>query len=350
LEHVEPSYVIRKFLDAARIHNLTTYLEALHEKGRANADHTTLLLNCYTKLKEEAKLKAFIRGSEDASKMLSKDEDGNSESRLKFDVETAINVLRSAGCISDASYLALNHKEHDLYLKIQLDNIHDYTNALEYISKLEFAEAEKYLKKYGKQLVTALPEKATLLLMSLCTDYKPKKEGVDDGPLKSPRKKFNEAGGGGGVKSNPEDFIHCYVNHTKFLKVFLQYVTIFDKNSSVSTLVWDTLLELHLRSDTPDMMSLRLTVEGNMEVCDDKANYEENIMKLLKDSRAKYNDTHAQVLVQMLNFKPGQLYLYDKLHMYHMVVQHYMEIDDKLRLVVLSILCDLNLISFVSFK
>ena len=37
--------MIRKFLDAPRIHNLTRYLQALHEKGRANTDHTTLLLN-----------------------------------------------------------------------------------------------------------------------------------------------------------------------------------------------------------------------------------------------------------------------------------------------------------------
>jgi len=32
---LEPSYVIRKFLDAQRIHNLTAYLEALHAKARA---------------------------------------------------------------------------------------------------------------------------------------------------------------------------------------------------------------------------------------------------------------------------------------------------------------------------
>ena len=30
--HLEPSFVIRKFLDAQRIHNLTSYLEALHAK------------------------------------------------------------------------------------------------------------------------------------------------------------------------------------------------------------------------------------------------------------------------------------------------------------------------------
>ena len=57
---LEPSYVIRKFLDAQRIHNLTSYLQALHEQNRANPDHTTLLLNCYTKLKDDKKLQEFI--------------------------------------------------------------------------------------------------------------------------------------------------------------------------------------------------------------------------------------------------------------------------------------------------
>lgn len=60
---LEPSYVIRKFLDAQRIHNLTAYLQALHLQSLANADHTTLLLNCYTKLKDSAHLEEFIKVS-----------------------------------------------------------------------------------------------------------------------------------------------------------------------------------------------------------------------------------------------------------------------------------------------
>ena len=47
---LEPSHVIRRFLDSARIGNLSTYLEALHAAGAAGSDHTTLLLNCYTKV------------------------------------------------------------------------------------------------------------------------------------------------------------------------------------------------------------------------------------------------------------------------------------------------------------
>lgn len=50
-----------QFLDAQRLKNLTDYLEALHERQEASEDHTTLLLNCYTKLKESDKLDHFIR-------------------------------------------------------------------------------------------------------------------------------------------------------------------------------------------------------------------------------------------------------------------------------------------------
>lgn len=51
----------KKYLDAQRIYNLTNYLQELHSKGLANADHTTLLLNCYTKLKDVSRLDHFIK-------------------------------------------------------------------------------------------------------------------------------------------------------------------------------------------------------------------------------------------------------------------------------------------------
>ena len=38
-----------------------TITQALHIKGKANTDHTTLLLNCYTKLKDVTKLNEFVR-------------------------------------------------------------------------------------------------------------------------------------------------------------------------------------------------------------------------------------------------------------------------------------------------
>jgi len=88
---IKPSYVIRKFLDAQKIKNLTQYLSVLHSKGKPTADHTTLLLNCYTKLKDRTQLTKFINKKE-----------------YKFDIDTAIHVCREAGLLDHARSLALS--------------------------------------------------------------------------------------------------------------------------------------------------------------------------------------------------------------------------------------------------
>ncbi|KAI7856217.1 hypothetical protein BDC45DRAFT_581080 [Circinella umbellata] len=150
---LEPSYVIRKFLDAQRIYNLTNYLQELHSQGLANADHTTLLLNCYTKLKDVSRLDQFIK----------------TDSDLNFDLETAISVCRQAGYYEHAVYLAEKFQEHDLYLDIVIEDMRDYDAALHYIRKLTPHEADKSLQKYSKTLLAHLPEQTTQLLIDLCT-------------------------------------------------------------------------------------------------------------------------------------------------------------------------------------
>ena len=52
-------------------------------QGLATADHTTLLLNCYTKLKDVAKLDGFLHRS---------GADGGAPA-LNFDVDTAVKVF-----------------------------------------------------------------------------------------------------------------------------------------------------------------------------------------------------------------------------------------------------------------
>ena len=97
LGHVEPSYVIRKFLDAQRVDNLTVYIEALHlhPTVRPSSDHTTLLLNCYTKQMHQDKLSAFVR---------------NDEITKAIDVKTAINVLLKGSFYDEALLLAKRRK------------------------------------------------------------------------------------------------------------------------------------------------------------------------------------------------------------------------------------------------
>lgn len=95
--YLEPSYVIRKFLDAQRIRHLTTYLQELHIRELATAEHTTLLINCYTKLGDTRRLERFIKAESE---------------EIRFDVETAITVCRQAGYHDLALHLARRFGDH----------------------------------------------------------------------------------------------------------------------------------------------------------------------------------------------------------------------------------------------
>jgi vacuolar protein sorting-associated protein 11 len=83
----------------------------------ATADHTTLLLNCYAKLKDIEKLDNFIK----------------SPGELKFDLDTAITMCRQGGYYEQAAYLATKHGETDLVVDILIEDSKDYQTALEFI-------------------------------------------------------------------------------------------------------------------------------------------------------------------------------------------------------------------------
>ena len=121
IDTTEPSQVIRKFLDTQRIHNLIEYLEELHERGKATSDHTTLLLNCYAKLKDVDKLEKFIKSPGD----------------LKFDLDTAISMCRQGGYYDQAAYLAEKHGENDLVVDILIEDSKAFDDALDFIWHLD---------------------------------------------------------------------------------------------------------------------------------------------------------------------------------------------------------------------
>ncbi|XP_041361621.1 vacuolar protein sorting-associated protein 11 homolog [Gigantopelta aegis] len=289
---LEASYVIRKFLDAQRIHNLTKYLQALHKAQMATEEHTTLLLNCYTKLKDVSKLDEFI---------MTKDRE------VDFDVETAIKVCRSAGYHDHALSLAEKHRKHEWYLKIQLEDICDFEKALLYIGRLEFVEAEINIKKYGKVLMSKVPRQTTELLKRLCTDFRPM-----DSPL------VDQSSLEGGIqhieKANAEEFIHIFVNNSAKLTEFLEHMVEVQPNSSC--LVYNTLLELYLH-DLIHKEEIALRVEQ-----------ERKTLELLKRTDAQYDIDHARILCQMNNFKAGILYLYEKAQLYQQILRYHMEHDE----------------------
>ncbi|KAI6244613.1 Vacuolar protein sorting-associated protein 11 [Erysiphe necator] len=145
IENIEPSQIIRKFLDTQRIHNLIEFLEELHEHHKANSDHTTLLLNCYAKLKDIKKLEKFIKSPGD----------------LKFDLDTAISMCRQSGYYDQAIYLAEKNEEHELVIDILIEDSKIFDQALQYIYQLDPYIAYTCLMKYAKILLEKCPEKTT---------------------------------------------------------------------------------------------------------------------------------------------------------------------------------------------
>lgn len=163
IDNTEPSQIIRQFLDNQRIQNLIEYLEELHEHEKANADHTTLLLNCYAKLKDVDKLEAFIKQPGD----------------LKFDLDTAILMCRQAGYNDQAAYLARRHNEHGLVVDILVEDLKRYAEALAYIQRLQPVEAYQSLTKFGTVLLEHCPIGATELFIAYYTGtFRPKKDTV----------------------------------------------------------------------------------------------------------------------------------------------------------------------------
>jgi hypothetical protein len=125
-------------------------------QGLAGADHTTLLLNCYTKLRDVAKLDAFVEGA------------GAGGAGGAFDPGAAVKVLRAAGYHDHALRVAAAAGERGLYLDVLVEDCGRHEEALEYVRGLGRPAAAAALLRYGKALLGAAPVAATALLMELC--------------------------------------------------------------------------------------------------------------------------------------------------------------------------------------
>lgn len=279
--HLEPSYVIRKFLDAQRIEHLTRYLEQLHEKGFATAEHTTLLINCFTKLKSVEKLDHFIERN----------------SALKYDVEAAVKVCRQANDFDRALQMAYQHDKADWVVKILIDDCGRCDVAIHFIATLEYPKLLEVLRSYGKVLVTALPDEMVPLLQRVCTNYRANPRvnmfsmspaeaaaappaptsaagsGSSGASLPTPKKTFAAALGeklkqaadevevsegdghsvaslgpsAGSRRSPAEDFVHFFADQPRWLMIFLEYVILVVPDASKG--VFESLLDLYLRGN-----------------------------------------------------------------------------------------------------
>ncbi|EYB98469.1 hypothetical protein Y032_0131g1645 [Ancylostoma ceylanicum] len=149
---LEPSYVIKRYLDGSRLRQLCVYLEALHDTDRYTLHHTNILLNCYAQLEERKKMLKFLEKIAN---------DG------KTDMSSIFEVLRSLKMSEDASILAVKLNMHDHVLSMMVEDLGRYTTAIKYIGKRPPDEACQYIEKYGRLLFEACPDEVMELLQHL---------------------------------------------------------------------------------------------------------------------------------------------------------------------------------------
>ncbi|KFB46003.1 AGAP002665-PA-like protein [Anopheles sinensis] len=289
---LEPSYVIQRFLDARHIHFLTDYLQTIHAKGRATADHTTLLLNCFTRLDRTTQLKEFLK---------------NDQKSNLFDIDVAIKVCRDASYVEEAFQLAKAHQKHDACLSILTEDMGQHEEALSYIEMLPLADAEGILKKYGSALMTNCPDRTIALLKKLCTDlatYRnstPARDALMVDDLLADLHINDERSSSRGTA---EDFIHLF-SDTDQLIDFLEHLVRFVPSSSQC--VYSTLIEHYLYKwrEAPGM--------------------EAKLLDLLRYNGERYDKNHALAQCRMYEFWPGVMYLYEEDKLYHLIIRHYLK-------------------------
>nr|CAD2184080.1 unnamed protein product [Meloidogyne enterolobii] len=153
--HVEPSKIIKKFLDGTRISQLCFYLETLHNQSFAIGEHTTLLISAYVKLNSVQKLNQFI--------------DQNEHYLVKegFDADAAIKLLRSAQLYRVAAKLALKCQKPDIFIDILTQDTKEFTEALRFIEKLPASSACNFLQLYGSLLLENIEDETIKIIRKL---------------------------------------------------------------------------------------------------------------------------------------------------------------------------------------
>ncbi|KAI6129972.1 hypothetical protein EV401DRAFT_1851890 [Pisolithus croceorrhizus] len=382
---VQASYVIRKFLTARLTPLLMTYLQELHARGLAHAEHTTLLLNAYAKAGDVARLDSFVRSE---GRVFRGEGPGKEP---PFELDTAIRVCRQAGFFTHAAYLARRWGRHDDYLRVLVEDISGYSAAVSYLRELGGDCAESALTHYGRALLDHLPEETTQLLIDLCTiaghlpessppEHLPKTQAKVPGylsylalsrasavpPALSAGDEASVAKPPGAAKENGETsaeedkgagtsghprvasaspgpghvndgsqvprrpsptlFFAQFVDHTAHFVRFLE---------TVACRRWGQSLEETVAVEFPgseddeserrDQASAWNTLLELYLTENQSKGDKEKALRLLRSSHLPYDATHALILCSSYSYAPGLVLLWEKLGMYEDVLRFWMD-------------------------
>lgn len=208
-----------------------------------------------------------------------------------FDLDVAIKVCRNAS-VEHALSLATRNQKHEACLSILTEDQCAYVEAVHYIEQLPFVDADQMLRKYGSILMQKCHAETTELLKKLCTNYRPRNDGL----IQQQQQFLNNDDNDCNDRANAEDFIRFFVKSPDRLIDFLEHLV--KTLVTVSPMVYNTLIELYLQQ------------------WQDDANVRQRLLDILQDTTIEYDRNHALVMCRMHEFWPGILLIYEEQKLY----------------------------------
>lgn len=238
---------------------------------------------------------------------------------------------------------------HNLYLKIQLDDLKKYQDALDYIADLELPEAEKCIKAHCGTLLENIPTETVGFLKMMCTDYRRRSEPlVREGDLSDSDEEENGHGErdtgsegkprGERVRSDPSKHLYHFVNYLSLGIEFLEFIiennirTSGPPDQSINTeliqhylLCYEPDTENGARSVSlfiPDDYYLKPVAVREKERKERNKVLEVKIMTALRRwEELPYNVMKALQYCKLKKFKEGIMYLFERLELFSEVIR-----------------------------
>ena len=164
INYLDPSVVINKFYEGDKLNYLISYLEALRMDAtfvsKINEEeqrgYTALLISCYIKQKEIAKLEHFVQGA------------GAEEQKLI--IETAMEVCKEQQEIETAEIIAQKTNKIEYIMQTLLEFKNEFNDALDVIERETKTQSINLLMKFGAKLLEKAKERTTQTAYCLIRD------------------------------------------------------------------------------------------------------------------------------------------------------------------------------------
>jgi len=375
---LQPSYVVRRFLDPHRVANLVTYLEKLQDRGLATNDHAVLLLTCYVRMEWTDKVKRFVftcnnaprpsqyspstalalgRSISTAAASVAEaeviaawepdDTLSAAEQReyaaaggvVGFDADMSIDILVNGGMMLDALKLARRNYKHLRTMELLLKRATDaegISEAMRHLTELVLsvssADLVSIIRAHGPRLLRLQPDAITALFVRLVT-----------GELDALR--HGTSGMGGDEKASPlssriavDDVIAVYVDDTAQLCMFLEALLDHRRTHHGAPLpprAAESLLELYLEeyrlsSDhVAELLAARAPKADQSTARKSNSLLEKKVLGVLDGHLTDtYDVSHAMLLVHAAGCEAAERFLLDKVNSSELLLRKHIERGD----------------------